>query len=207
MSDLDRATALASVSHTEISEANRRRETRIPQLFRTVHFSVHDELVEFRLRCLSLRGASGSTAQPLEKGCLGTLLFETGYSVLASVRWTRGTLCGLQLAMPLPLDVLHAREGVGRRSHTPRAPRYSIARAATLISARTRRFPVEICNISQGGMLIFGRPTLLPGQVVEIACGAAPVIRCQVRWTRSGYSGLQCTAPISLAEFDELSRT
>jgi hypothetical protein len=186
--------------------AGRRREPRISQLFRTVHFTLGEEPFEFRLRTLSLRGASGIAAEPLRQGQTGTVLFEGGRSVPASVRWTREDLAGLYFSLPLPLDLLHADQLGTAHGPTPRARRYSVARAATLICAGDRRFAVEIRNISEGGMLIFGRPILLPGQVIEIVCGAAPVLRCQVRWVRNGFAGLQFAEPISLAEFDEQSR-
>jgi hypothetical protein len=107
---------------------------------------------------------------------------------------------------PLPLDLLHAAPRKRHGAPAPRPPRYSVSRPATLICAGDRRFAVQICNISQGGMLIFGRPVLLPGHVVEILCGAAPLLRCQVRWVRNGSAGLQFAEPISLEDFDERSR-
>ncbi|MDG2535910.1 PilZ domain-containing protein [Sphingomonas sp. HITSZ_GF] len=186
--------------------AERRRDLRISQLFRTVHFTFGDAPFEFRLRTLSLRGASGIAAEPLEKGQTGTVLFEGGRSVPASVRWTREQLAGLYFSLPLPLDLLHVGRHDQKGGTTPRARRYSVARPATLICAGDKRLAVEIRNISEGGMLIFGRPILLPGQVVEIVCGAAPLLRCQVRWVRNGFAGLQFAAPISLAEFDDQSR-
>lgn len=191
---------------TDTGIVERRRDPRIPQRHRTIQFSMRDETVDFSLQALSLRGASGSTPQPLRTGLAGAVLFEGGHSVPATVRWTRDRVSGLSFATPLPLDLLHAAPRKRHSAPAPRAPRYSVSRPATLICAGDRRFAVQICNISQGGMLIFGRPVLLPGHVVEIVCGAAPILRCQVRWVRNGFAGLQFAAPISLADFEEHSR-
>lgn len=178
-----------------------RREARHEQHGRAIQLLAGDQVHRFDLHNLSGFGASGAVAVDLAAGTTIELLFENGHRIGGRVRWNREALIGVEFFTSLPMDVLHGR---GQGERVARAPRYRVARVATIaVNGITR--PATIRNVSRGGMMIETALPLLPGQRIEISTGELSGLSGQVRWSRNGRAGVQLAQALSIDEFDAAS--
>lgn len=178
-----------------------RREARVDQSGRVVQLVENEAVQRFQLHNLSGFGASGALATPPAPGATIELIFENGTRIGGRVRWARDALIGIEFFTRLPLDVLQGR---GAPEPVARAPRYRVARVAT-VSVNGISRPATIRNVSRGGMMIESALPLLPGQMVEISSGALTGLHGQVRWSRNGRAGVQLAQPLSIDAFDAAS--
>lgn len=186
------------MDETEDSNATfSRREPRFAQQGATATLAVDGARQELRLANLSLSGASGSCAKPPRIGAVVELTFRNGRQMIGRVRWVRESLIGIEFMGRLPLDMLRAPAA----GHRNRAPRYRVAREAT-VAANGGLRPAVIRNVSVLGMMIETGFSLMPGQSIEIRTGALAPIVGQVRWARNGRAGVQLAQALSIAEFD-----
>ena len=147
----------------------------------------------FALQNVSANGAAGVTDRPLMPDQRIRLVFEGREEVAGIVRWVRENMAGIQFAEPIAPQLVH---GPGSASLPERAPRYKVARAAT-IQGEFAPCPAVIRNISTRGMLIESRQPLRIGQDVEIRCGKMMPMSAQVRWVNGRQAGLVPMMPIA----------
>ncbi|MBX9882389.1 MAG: PilZ domain-containing protein [Sphingomonas sp.] len=178
-----------------------RREERHEQEGRSIQLLTNSVVHRFDLHNLSGFGASGAAEVALAPGATIELLFENGHRIGGRVRWHRDALIGIEFFNRLPLDVLHGR---GQSERVARAPRYRVARVATIAVNGISR-AATIRNVSRGGMMIETALPLLPGQRIEISTGELGGLCAQVRWSRNGRAGVQLTQALSIDEFDAAS--
>lgn len=153
----------------------------------------------FALQNVSANGAAGVTDCPLTADQQIRLVFEGREEVVGIVRWTRDNMAGIQFVEPISPQLV---QGPGSASLPERAPRYKVARSATIQG----EFPpcaAVIRNISTRGMLIESRQPLRIGQDLEIRCGRMMPMSAQVRWVNGGQAGLLLLMPIALDEFEQ----
>lgn len=178
-----------------------RREERHEQHGRTIQLLSGSTVHRFEVHNLSGFGASGAVEVALAPGATIELLFENGHRIGGRVRWNREALIGIEFFNSLPLDVLHGR---GHGERVARAPRYRVARIATIAVNGVSR-AATIRNVSRCGMMIETALPLLPGQRIEISTGELGGLVAQVRWSRNGRAGVQLAQPLSIDEFDAAS--
>lgn len=184
-----------------LGQSPARREERHDQHGRVIQLIAGEQLCRFDLHNLSGFGASGAVSIDLAPGTTVELQFENGHRIGGRIRWAREALIGVEFFNRLPLDVLHGR---GHSEPVARAPRYRVARMATIaVNGITR--PGTIRNVSRGGMMIETALPLLPGQWIQISTGELAGLNGQVRWSRNGRAGVQLAQALSIDEFDAAS--
>lgn len=182
-----------------VADTDRRSEIRVVQKLRIIDIDVAGRRYPFTLDNLSGRGGSGRCGQYFLPGTTVTLIFESKRPVAGHVRWVRDALVGVEFLSALPADLMQAGAAVQRQ----RAPRYSVARPAT-IRERGIDLRATIRNISRSGLLLESECALLPGQPITISCGSFEAAG-HVRWSRGGKAGVQLVRAIDVEDFDTAS--
>ena len=166
---------------------------------RRIRIIVDGQESNFALQNISANGAAGYTDRNLMQDQRIRLIFEGREDVEGIVRWTRDNLAGIQFVESI---AQHLVQGPGSASLPERAPRYKVARVAT-IQGEFAPCAAVIRNISTRGMLIESRQPLRIGQDIEIRCGKMMPMSGQVRWVNAGQAGLLLAMPIALDEFEQ----
>lgn len=177
---------LDKVAHPAERRSNARRKVLLwSEIFPIERFG------SFVARNISRTGLAGDTETPLKPG--QTLLFsiEQNSFHMGTVRWTKGTRFGADLADALGIFGLQneIEPGAGA-SHQPRARRYDvdvegrIAIAAAALKAKVR-------DVSQSGLRLDSDAQLAPGEQIIVRLRDRPLILAKVRWVASGQIGVE----------------
>ncbi len=176
-----------------------RAEPRFKANNRRIRLIIGSQETNFSLTNVSSSGAAGTSEHPLLCDQRVRLIFEGREEIIGIIRWVREMAVGIQFVQPLPP---HLVQGPGSSAMPDRAPRYKIARTAT-IQGEFGPVDAVIRNVSSRGLLIETRQPLRIGQDLEIRCGRMLPFNGQVRWVNGGQAGLLLMLPIALDEFEQ----
>ena len=76
-----------------------------------------------------------------------------------------------------------------------RAPRQNLFRRVTVLY-ENQRYNATLRNVSEGGAMVEGPSTLLPGSAVRIEFAAGQIVTAQVRWLRENRAGVEFHVPL-----------
>jgi len=122
--------------------------------------------------------------------------------VAATVRWVDGFKAGVEF------DAVQDIAGVfclrDERGHVMRTPRFAMA-AHAVLRAGERRMPVDVLDISPGGVKLRSDAALHQGQAGSMVLPGLDVATFgAICWTRDDRAGFRFCAPLSLASLSQV---
>ncbi|UIJ44981.1 PilZ domain-containing protein [Sphingomonas cannabina] len=149
------------------------------------------------IRNISSGGVMAHFYSPARVGEEVVIEFKSGRKLSGIVRWTRGEVAGVEFDEKLEIVRFLAGEDDVAGQFEPRAPRLGVGLPAMMRSG-VRVYPVQVCDISQGGLKFRALPTTEQGQKLVFRVAGLPPLTGIVRWRDEEHAGVAFEMPLPL---------
>jgi hypothetical protein len=154
------------------------------------------------VRNVSEGGMRAYVYSPLQVGDHVTVELKTDRQIRGSVSWTREHDVGVQFEERIDVEELLAASVPGESARSGRMPRVDVDRLGEL-RIGSRLYPINTCDMSQGGVRIEIDHPLEVGEAVVLSLTKLRPIGGSVRWYKGGMGGIAFNQVIP---FHELMR-
>ena len=151
------------------------------------------------IRNISAGGLRAHVYSPLKEGQKVSVELKTNQQTSGSVNWVDGNSIGIEFSEPIDVEELLAAQACGDTGWRPRMPRVEVDRLGELrIGARI--YPINSCDISQGGIRVEIDHPLRVGDAVVLTLEKWRPIQGMVRWYSEGKGGISFNQVIPFQE-------
>ncbi|HEY0626577.1 MAG TPA: PilZ domain-containing protein [Allosphingosinicella sp.] len=151
------------------------------------------------IRNISAGGLRAHVYSPLDKGQKVAVELKTNQQTQGTVSWIQDNSVGIEFTTPIDVEELLAAQAGGDGAFTPRMPRVEVDRLGELrIGARI--YPINTCDISQGGVQLEIDTPLRVGDAVVLTLEKWRPIQGVVRWYCEGKGGISFNQVIPFQE-------
>lgn len=179
-------------------EANRREDTRYKTVMRVAKMVVRGRDTLCLVRNISAGGLMAQVYQPLNEGERVEIEFASEMRVGGEIAWVQDPHVGVRFDDKIEvLDALGVPEDFRQRGFKLRRPRVPLTGRATL-RTNGRYLPVEIVDVSQGGLKVATADPVTIDAPVSIITPNHPALSGTVRWQRDGHVGIAFATAIPL---------
>jgi hypothetical protein len=188
---------------TEIPRpTDQRAEDRIASILPLAKLTTDDWQDFCRVRNISAGGVMvETTATPPPVDAQIFIEFNSNHGMAGSIVWTRKSMLGIKFDGPVDLRELLSKPTT-RGGSVQRPPRLEIRCGATVRIGKLY-YPVEVRDISQGGVKVEINDWQCVGKPVVITIESLKPVRGIVRWYRQGHAGIVFDKRLS---FEELAQ-
>lgn len=180
------------------SAVDRRSDFRVMTTLRVGKMTSNGEQELCLIRNISHGGLMLRVFAAHEVGDAVTVELKSDCTVSGTVAWTRDESVGVTFQEPIDaLEVL--RNDPGPDGRLPRAPRLNLHSPARL-RVGDHDWPIELCDLSQGGAKIKIRDTLAVGDEVLLIVNGLKPVNAVVRWQVGDHAGLAFIGSVPLAD-------
>lgn len=191
---------LFSLSTRVPRPTERRTEDRFRAILPVAKLVSDDSNYICRIKNMSAGGLMAEVKCPLAVGARAYVELNSEQRIPGQIVWTREGSIGLKFDQDLDLRELLAKRRP-RRGFQPRPPRLEVTCGATVQIGKFY-YPVEVHDISLGGMKVAIGDWQCAGRNVTITIESFRPVRGRVRWYREGQAGIVFDRPLG---FDELA--
>lgn len=151
------------------------------------------------IRNISAGGLRAHVYSPLKLGQKVAVELKTNQQTNGKVTWVEDNSVGIEFAKAIEVEELLAAQAGGDSGWRPRMPRVEVDRLGELrIGARI--YPVNSCDISQGGIRLEIDHPLRVGDAVVLTLEKWRPIQGAVRWYSEGKGGISFNQVIPFQE-------
>ena len=154
-----------------------------------------------RIKNISAGGLMAEVTSQLAVGDLAYVELNSEQRIPGQIVWTREGSVGIKFDQDVDLRELLANRSQ-RRGIRPRPPRLEVRCGATVQIGKLYH-PVEVHDISLGGMKVAISDWQCAGRDVVVTIESLRPVRGRVRWYRDGHAGIVFDHPLSFEELAE----
>lgn len=189
------------------ADANRREDTRYKTVMRVAKLFVRGRETLCLVRNISAGGLMAQVYQPFNPADRLEIEFASELRVAGEIAWVEDPHVGVRFDQKIEvLEALGVPEDFRRRGYKLRRPRVPLAGRATL-RTNGRYLPVEILDVSQGGLKVASAERLPLNAPVSVITPNHPALSGNVRWQRDGHIGIAFAAAIPLDDLAGIVET
>ncbi len=141
------------------------------------------------IRNVSSGGLRAYVYSPLKEGQQVSVELKTNQQTAGSVSWVDGSTVGISFDEAIDIDELLASQTEGDGGMQPRMPRVE-ADCLGELRIGARLYPINTCDVSQGGVRIEIDHPLRVGENVVLTLQKLRPVQGVVRWYEDGQSGI-----------------